>query len=317
MKVAILDDYHHAFEGHPSVERLRARAEVDIFTRPLPSPEAARGYQALIALRERTRFDAAFFAAVPGLELIAQTGHHAYHIDLAAATRAGVLVATASSASGTSTAELTLGLMLAAVRRIPQTDHAVRQGSWPLVLGRTLRGKRLGILGLGRVGTEVAQLAQAFGMEVLAWGPTLTSERAARHGVTLLPLDEVLERADNVSVHLTLSDQSRGLLDEARLRRMGPHTLLVNTARGAIVDEAALARVLEEGALGGAALDVFVHEPLAPSSPLCRLDNVVLTAHLGWPSDATYGEFAERAVAVVEAYLDGRPVQALNPRPLD
>ena len=316
MRVAVLDDYHRALVDDPSIARLRQRVDVDVFTERLPSPAAARGYQALIALRERTRFDAAFFEAVPGLELIAQTGGHAYHIDLAAATRAGVIVALAPSRSATSTAELTIALMLAAFRRIPQADRAIRRGEWPLVLGRTLRGKRLGILGLGRVGQEVARLAQAFGMEVLAWGPTLTAERAARHGVTLLPLDDVLRQADIVSVHLALSDQSRGLLNEARLRLMRSQALLVNTARGAIVDETALARLLAEGQLWGAALDVFVHEPLPADSPLNRLENVVLTSHLGWPADATYREFAERAVEVIEAYLDGRLERALNPEAL-
>lgn len=316
MKVAILDDYHHAFEDNPSVERLRARAQVDIFHQPLPSPEALRGYQALVGLRERTRFDAAFFAAVPGLEMIAQTGNHAYHIDKQAATTAGVLICLAPSRSPVSTAELTIGLIIAALRRIPQTDRAIRQGQWPLVLGRSLRGKRLGILGLGRVGRAVAELAGAFGMEVLAWGPTLTPERAAQSGAAYTDLDELLERADVVSVHLALSDQSRGLLDEARLRRIGPRGLLVNTARGAIVDEAALARVLEEGALGAAALDVFVQEPLPADSPLCRLDNVILTSHLGWPADATYAEFAETAVEALEAYMDGAPIRIVNPEAL-
>lgn len=312
MRVAVLDDYHHAFVADPAIQRLRARAQVDVLTEKVP-PAALRGYQALIALRERTRFDAAFFEAVPGLELIAQTGGHSYHLDLDAATRAGVLVALAPSLSATSTAELTIGLMLAALRRIPQTDRALRAGEWPLVLGRTLEGKRLGILGLGKVGGAVARLALAFGMKLYAWGPTLTPERAARHGAVYLPLDELLGSVDVVSVHLKLSDQSRGLLDEARLRRMGPRTLLVNTARGAIVDEAALARVLAEGALGGAALDVFAQEPLPLDSPLCRLDNVVLTAHLGWPADATYAEFAERAVKVVEDYMDGTLREVLNP----
>lgn len=313
MKVAILDDYHKAFVGNPSVERLRARAEVDIFTSRLPSPQALVGYQAIVALRERTCFDAAFFEAVPGLELIAQTGSHAYHIDLEAATRAGVVVALAPSSSATSTVELTIGLMIAALRRIPQVDRSMHDGGWPLVLGHTLRGKRLGILGLGRIGTEVAHLAQAFGMQVFAWGPTLTPERAARHGVAYMPLDDLLRSVDIVSVHLKLSDQSRGLLDESRLRLMGPTTLLVNTARGAIVDEDALVRVLREGALGGAALDVFVEEPLPTDSPLRKLDNVVLTSHIGWPSDASYAEFAESAVEVVEAYLEGKLLRALNP----
>jgi phosphoglycerate dehydrogenase-like enzyme len=289
-----------------------------VYTEKLPL-ERLRGYAILIALRERTRFDAAFFEALPELELIAQTGNHAYHVDMAAATKAGVLVGMASSDIETmgfiarSTIELTFGLMLAVLRRIPQTDQAVRRGEWPSFAGRTLAGKKLGILGLGRIGREIAQLAQAFRMQVLAWGPTLTAERAVRSGATFLELDALLAEADIVTVQLKLSEDSRGLLNEQRLRRIGPEGVLINTARGAIVDEKALARVLAEGALGGAGLDVFAEEPLGPDSPLRRLDNVVLTSHLGWPADLTYRTFAQAAVGIVEAYLDGRYTGVVNP----
>ena len=171
----------------------------------------------------------------------------------------------------------------------------------------------LGILGLGRIGREVAALGQAFGMQVLAWGPTLTAERAARAHAVFMELDPLLEEADIVTVQLRLSEQSRRLLTEERLRRIGPGGILINTARGAIVDEQALARVLAEGALGAAGLDVFEEEPLPLNSPLRKLDNVVLTSHIGWPADLTYSTFAQAAVAIVEAYLDGQYAGALNP----
>jgi phosphoglycerate dehydrogenase-like enzyme len=318
MRVAVLDDYHRVFGADPAIERLRRRLPVDVYTEKLPL-ERLRSYAILIALRERTRFDAAFFDALPELELIAQTGNHAYHVDMAAATKAGVLVGMASSDIETmgfiarSTIELTFGLMLAVLRRIPQTDHAMRRGEWPSFAGRTLAGKKLGILGLGRIGREIAQLAQAFRMQVLAWGPTLTAERAARSDATFLELDALLEEADVVTVQLKLSEDSRGLLNEQRLRRIGPDGVLINTARGAIVDERALMRVLAEGALGAAGLDVFTEEPLAPDSPLRRLDNVVLTSHLGWPADLTYRTFAQAVVEIIEAYLDGKYASAVNP----
>jgi phosphoglycerate dehydrogenase-like enzyme len=318
----VLDDYHRVFEADPAIERLRRRVPVDVYTEKLPL-ERLRAYPILIAMRERTRFDAAFFEAVPGLELIAQTGNHAYHVDMAAATKAGVLVGMASSdvqamgAIARSTLELTFGLMIAVLRRIPQTDQAMRRGEWPSFAGRTLAGKKLGILGLGRIGREVAAVARAFGMQVLAWGPTLNAERAERSGATFMQLDALLEQADIVTVQLRLSDDSRGLLNEQRLRRIGPQGVLVNTARGAIVDETALARVLAEGALGAAGLDVFAEEPLAPDSPLRHLDNVVLTSHLGWPADLTYRTFAEAAVAIVEAYLVGNYARAVNPEALE
>jgi phosphoglycerate dehydrogenase-like enzyme len=317
-RVAVLDDYHRVFEADPAIQRLRRRIPVDVYTERL-ALERLKPYPILIALRERTRFDTAFFDALPGLELISQTGNHAYHVDMAAATKAGVLVGMASSdvetmgAIARSTIELTFGLMIAVLRRIPHTDAAMRRGEWPSFAGRTLAGKKLGILGLGRIGREVATLARAFGMQVLAWGPTLTAERAIRSHATFMELDALLEQADIVTVQLRLSEQSRGLLNEARLRRIGPRGVLISTARGAIVDEKALARVLAEGALGAAGLDVFVEEPLPRDSPLRRLDNVVLTSHLGWPADLTYATFAEAAVAIVEAYLDGNYARAVNP----
>src|SRR6185369_15011801 len=197
-----------------------------------------------------------------------------------------------------STIELAFGLMLAVMRRIPQTDQAMRRGGWPSFAGRTLAGKKLGIVGLGRIGREVAALARAFGMEILAWGPTLTAQRAAKSEAKFMELDALLQAADVVTVHLRLSDESRGLLDERRLRLMRPHAVLINTARGAIVD---------------AGLDVYVEEPLGRDSPLRRLDNVVLTSHLGWPADSTYRTMAEGMVAIVEAYLDGSYERAINP----
>ncbi|MCD6043688.1 MAG: D-2-hydroxyacid dehydrogenase family protein [Burkholderiales bacterium] len=318
MRVAVIDDYHRVFEAEPAIRRLRRRIPVDVFTEKLPV-EGLRTYPILIALRERTRFDARFFEAVPGLELIAQTGNHAYHVDMAAATRAGVMVGMASSdmaamgAIARSTIELTIGLMLAVMRRIPQTDQAMRRGDWPSFAGRTLSGKKLGILGLGRMGRGVADIARAFGMQVLAWGPTLDAARAERSGATLMALDALLAEADIVTVLLRLSDQSRGLIDERRLRLIGPRGALINTARGAIVDEQALARVLAEGALGAAGLDVFVEEPLPADSPLRRLDNVVLTSHLGWPADLTYATMAQGVVEIIEAYLEGNYTRVVNP----
>jgi len=322
VKVAVLDDYHRVFDDDPSIARLRRRVPVDVFTEKLASLDRLREYPILITLRERTRLDAAFFERLASLELVAQTGNHAYHVDVAAATRAGVLIGMATSdleAMGMlahSTIELTFVLMLAVMRRIPQTDQAMHRGEWPSFAGRTLSGKKLGIVGLGRIGREVATIARAFGMEILAWGPSLTPERAAKSAARFMHLDELLQATDVVTVHLRLSDQSRGLLDERRLRLMQRHAVLINTARGAIVDEEALARILEEGAIASAGLDVFVEEPLRPDSPLRRLDRVVLTSHLGWPADSTYATMAEGMVAIIESYLDGRYERAINPEAL-
>ncbi|MBM4299343.1 MAG: D-2-hydroxyacid dehydrogenase family protein, partial [Deltaproteobacteria bacterium] len=278
MKVTVLDDYQHAIAPTAAIARLREKAEVQIFTEKLGSDDAVmsalKGCAAIIPIRERTKFSAALLAKLPELELISQTGNHAYHIDMEAATARGIVVSLAPGAN--STTELTFGLMLDVMRKISHSDQALRRGEWPLVLGYVLKGKTLGILGLGKIGTEVAAIARAFGMNVIAWGPTLTQERAAKSAATFMPLDDVLRSADVVSVHLKLSEQSKNLLSEPKLRLMKKSAYLVNTARGAIVDEIALVRLLQEKTIAGAALDVFVEEPIAKTHPLLKLDNVVL-----------------------------------------
>ena len=315
MKITVLDDYQRAIEGTEAIRRLRQRAEVRVFTERLATDaaliEALQGSRAIIPIRERTKFPAALLHALPDLEFISQTGNHAYHIDIEAATRAGVIIALAPG--GNSTTELAFGLMLAVMRRIPQSDRAMRRGEWPLVLGYVLKGKTLGILVLGKIGTEVAAIGRAFGMKVIAWGPTLTPERAAKSHATYMALDDVMRKADVVSVHLALSDQSRNLLNEARLRLMKRTAYLVNTARGAIVDEQALVRILEERAIAGAALDVFVQEPLPSNHPLLKLDNVVLAPHLGWPTDSGFEGFAENAVNNILDYMEDKLTRVINP----
>jgi phosphoglycerate dehydrogenase-like enzyme len=318
MKVTVLDDYQHAFEATEAIRRLREQVEVEILTERLPSEaavaEALTDSPVIIPVRERTKFTASLLRALPKLEYISQTGNHVYHVDMDAATRQGVVVSLAPG--GNSTTELAFGLMFAIMRRIPQSDRTMRRGEWPMVLGYVLKGKTLGILGLGRIGTEVAAIARAFDMKVVAWGPTLTSERAAKASATYLPLDEVLRTADVVSVHLALSDQSRNLLNEARLRLMKKSAYLINTARGAIVDETALVKVLKENAIAGAALDVFIEEPLPKNHPLTELDNVVLAPHLGWPTDLSFEHFAGNAVTNILDYMDGKLTRALNPEAL-
>ena len=318
MKVTVLDDYQRAFDATPAIRRLRERVKVEILTERLGSEAATiaalKDSPVVIPVRERTKFTASLLGALPDLEFISQTGNHVYHVDMEAATRQGIVVSLAPG--GNSTTELAFGLMLAVMRRIPQSDRAMRGGAWPLVLGYVLKGKTLGILGLGRIGTEVAAIARAFDMNVVAWGPTLTAERAAKARADYLPLDEVLRTADVVSVHLALSDQSRNLLNEARLRLMKKSAYLVNTARGAIVDESALVKVLKERTIAGAALDVFVEEPLPKDHPLTELDNVVLAPHLGWPTDLSFEHFADNAVTNILDYMGGKLTRALNPEAL-
>ena len=308
MRVAVLDDFHRAYDETPGIKRLRKDAEVTIFTESFGEPEALRGFDALIATRERTHFTRELLDRLPDARIIAQTGNHAYHIDLAAAEKRGIIIGKATGGFCTAAGELAVGLMIAVMRQIPSVDSAVKQGGWPTPMTRVLRGKTLGIVGMGNIGRYVARIANAFDMRVLAWGSRLTQETAALAGAEWRELDDLLRESDVVSIHATLSPQSRGLIDARRLRLMKPMAYLVNTARGPIVDEAALCKALASGQLAGAALDVFDVEPLPPEHPLTKLPNVVLTSHLGWPTDEMYAQFADAAADVLLAYAKGETV---------
>jgi len=314
MRIAILDDIHHAYAQTEGVALLRERAEVRIFTEPFGEPSALRGFDALVANRERTRFTRELFAQLPDLRILAQTGNHVYHVDLAAAADHGVIVAKAAGGYSIGAAELTIGLAMALMRQIPAQDATVKRGQWCTPRTEVLHGKTLGILGLGNVGRHVARVALALGMRVIAWSPRLTDDAAAASGAQRVELDELLRASDLVSVHLTLAPDSRGLLDAARLALMKPGAYLINTARGPIVDEAALVGALSEGRIAGAGLDVFDVEPLPADHPLTRLQNVVLTPHLGWPTDHAYQRFAQAAADVLLAHLDGREVPRFVPQ---
>jgi phosphoglycerate dehydrogenase-like enzyme len=308
-RLLVLDDYEGRVAGAPAMARLRDLAAVTVLDRPLTDDDLAglADVRVLMAIRERTRLDGGLLDRLPRLELVLQTGGHAYHLDEAAATARGIVVALGRRARMPSAAvpELTFGLMIAVLRQIHPLAAELAQGAWPPAVGRTLAGRTLGILGLGRHGRPVARIAAAFGMRVLAWDRT-GSAAAGDPAVERLPLDELLGRSDVVSVHLRLSPESRGLLDGERLGRMRPGAVLVNTARGAIVDEGALVEALRSGRLAGAGLDVFATEPLPADSPLRRLPNVVLTPHVGWRVDEVFHEFAEIAAEQLAAWLDGR-----------
>ena len=312
MRVAILDDIHRAWEGTEGVRRLRERAEVRVFTGPFGDPAALRGFDALIANRERTRFDRKLLEQLSDVRVLVQTGNHASHIDFASARDRGIVVARASAGHSIGAAELTFGLAMAVMRQIPASDAALRRGVWPAPSTPVLHGKTLGVVGLGRIGRHVAQLGKAFGMRVAAWGRTLTDEAAAGAGAERRELDDLLGEADVVTIHVSLSPSSRGLLDARRIALMKPTAFLVNTARGPIVDEAALVDALAAGRIAGAGLDVFDREPLPPGHPLTTLANVVLTPHIGWPTDDGYRRFAAAACDVLLDHMAGRPVPAFE-----
>jgi len=297
MRIAILDDIHDAYEGTPGVRRLRARAEV-VILKEKAGIEALQGFDAFVANRERTRFTRGLLESLPRLRIIAQTGNHAYHIDLAAAAERGVIVARATGGFSYGAAELALALAMSLMRKIPAADAAVKRGEWRTPMTRVLHGKTLGIVGLGHVGRHVAQVARALEMNVVSWS----------RGGTPAQLDALLAGSDVVSIHATLSPQTRGLIDARRIALLKPTAYLINTARAAIVDTEALVRALAERRIAGAGLDVFDEEPLPAGHALAGLDNVVLTPHVGWPTDEAYERFADAAADILLAWADGRDV---------
>jgi phosphoglycerate dehydrogenase-like enzyme len=319
MKFAILDDFQGAASALPCTAKLRACGDLVVLQQHQSSEQeligALKGVHILIPLRDRTQITAGVLEGLPDLEMIAQTGGTAPHLDLDAATSRGIVVCT-SPGSGQSTVELTFALMLAVMRCIPQEHDALRAGRWQTTIGVGLQGKTLGIIGLGRIGSQVARVAQAFGMRVLATGFSLTAERAMAHGVRMSALEDLLKLADIVSIHLRLSARSDKLIGRRELRLMKPTAYLINTARGPIVDEAALVDALRHRRIAGAGLDVFEHEPIDTSHPLLQLGNVVCTPHIGFVTQETYEQMLGGAVENILNYLDGNPTNVRNPQAL-
>jgi phosphoglycerate dehydrogenase-like enzyme len=314
VNVAVLDDYQRVARAYADWDRLDGKAELTVFTDHLADPgrvvERLAPFEVVVAMRERTPFPASVLERLPNLRLLVTTGMHNASIDLAAAKRLGVTVS-GTGGVNTATAELTWGLILSLARRIPTEDRGVRDGGWQSTVGRDLAGSTLGLLGLGRMGSRLVPVAKAFGMRVLAYSQNLTAERAAEAGAQYAELPELLLRSDFVSVHLKLSERTRGFLGEAELHRMRPTAYLINTSRGPIVEEEALLRALREGWIAGAGIDTFDVEPLPVDHPLRTAPNAVLTPHLGYVTARTYDVFYREALEDVEAYLDGAPVRVL------
>jgi phosphoglycerate dehydrogenase-like enzyme len=269
-------------------------------------------FDVVVAMRERTPFPRTLLDRLPRLRLLVTTGMRNAAIDLRAAADRGVLVC-GTGGLPYPTAELTWALILALARRVPREDRATREGGWQETLGIGLNGKSLGVLGLGTLGTRVARVGRALEMNVVAWSQNLTAERAAAVGATLVERDELLTRADVVTIHLVLSDRTRGLIGARELGLMRKTAYLVNTSRGQIVEEGALIRALEAGAIAGAGLDVYDEEPLPLDHRLRRLPNTVITPHLGYVTEETYRVFYAEALEDVRAFLAGAPVRVLRP----
>ncbi|MFE9004076.1 D-2-hydroxyacid dehydrogenase family protein [Streptomyces sp. NPDC007875] len=314
-RVAILDDYQGVARGYADWGTLPDGAHLRVFTEPLGGSEdviaALEPFDVIVAMRERTAFPAAVIDRLPHLRLLVTTGPANTAIDVAAARRRGIVVAGTRGAGLTSTAELTWGLIHALARSIPAEDRGVRGGAWQRTVGRDLHGARLGVIGLGGVGTRVARVGLAFGMDVVAWSAQLDAEHARAVGVTPVDKRELLATSDVVTIHLKLSARTTGLLGRDDLALMRPDSLLVNTSRAPVVDEEALLAALHAGAIGGAGLDVHSTEPLPADSPWRTAPRTVLTPHLGYVTAGTYDVFYSDAIEDIIAYAAGHPVRVV------
>jgi phosphoglycerate dehydrogenase-like enzyme len=309
VNIAILDDYQNAALEMADWSSLGGRATITVFDDHLADPdrviERLLPFDVVCVMRERTPLPRAIIERLPRLKLVASTAFRNASIDVAAAAEHGVAVAHTGYDSSP-TIELTWALILASARHIAGENAALRSGGWQRAIGDGLRGKMLGILGLGNIGSEVAQIGRAFGMEVIAWSQNLTQEKAEALGVRLASKDELFRQADIVTIHLVLSRRTRGLVGAAELAAMKPSARLINTSRGPIVEEAALVKALRERRIAGAAIDVFDVEPLPPDHPYRSLENALATPHIGYVSRELYRTFYGDTVKNITAWLDQR-----------
>ena len=315
LRIAVLDDYQNVALDSADWSALPQGSEVQVFSDHIAEESvlAARlaSFHVIVAMRERTPFPRSLLSRLPELRLLITTGGRNASIDVSAARERGVVV------SGTGglpypTAELTWGLILALARHIPEEDRATRAGAWQTTLGVGLQGKTLAVLGLGRLGTQVARIGRAFGMTVIAWSPNLTRARAEAAQVEWVDKDALLARADFLTVHLVLSASTRGLIGAPELARLQPTAYVINTSRGPIIDEAALIAALREQRIAGAGLDVFEREPLPRDHALRSLPNTVVTPHLGYVTRETYRIFYRDAIEDISAFARGAPLRVLE-----
>jgi len=309
MKIAVLDDYQGVALTMADWSAVAARAQLDVFRDHLADADAVAGrllpYDIICVMRERTPLRRDLIERLPNLKLIASTGPRNASIDLAAAEARGINVVH-TGYFGSPTVELTWALILACARHIVAEAGAVRAGGWQHSIGDDLSGKTLGVIGLGNVGSQVAKIGQAFGMQVIAWSQNLTAEKAAAAGAALVSKEDLLRRSDIVTIHLVLSERTRGLIGAGELSLMKRSARLVNTSRGPIVSEAALIAALNAGQIAGAAIDVYDVEPLPPQHPYRRIANLLATPHVGYVSRGLYERFYRDTVSNIVAWLDSR-----------
>lgn len=315
-RCAILDDYQNVALASTDWSKVDKDIDIKVFNAPIPAGEVAdtlKDFHIICAMRERTRFPRQVIEALPNLKLLVTTGMRNASIDVAAANARGVAVCGTGS-TGNPTAGIAIGLMLELTRRIGFENARLKAGElWQTTIGNDLEGKTLGVVGLGKLGARTARVAQALGMRVIAWSQNLTPEKCREAGVDYAAKDDLFRAADIVTVHLILSERSRGLIGAREIALMKPTAYIVNTARGPIIEEKALLEALAARRIAGAGLDVFDIEPLPRDHPFRRLDNVVLTPHLGYVSRENYAVYFGDTVEDIRAFLDGKPVRVVAP----
>ena len=319
MKVAVLDDYQSVAASLADWSQLPPGTEASFFSDHLTSEDALAerlaGFDVVVGMRERTPFPRSLLARLPNLRLLVTTGRRNASFDIAAATDLGVAVC-GTDGAGEGPTELTWGLIIGMLRQIPLEDQRSRQGRWGTTVGVGLKGKTIGLLGLGHIGSLMARVAHAFDMNIIAWSQNLTAERAQECGATLVGKDALFRDSDIVSIHVVLSERTRGLVGARELALMRPTAYLVNISRGPIVDEPALIDALQRRAIAGAALDTFDTEPLPENHPLLQLDNTLICPHLGYVTDDSYRAMYNGVIENIRAYASGEPIRTINPEVL-
>jgi phosphoglycerate dehydrogenase-like enzyme len=316
VRCAILDDYQNVALKLADWSEVKDRVEIKVFTEHLGAPEkviaALQGFDIIVAMRERTGFQKTVIDALPNLKLLITTGMRNASIDTEAAKARGVTVC-GTGTFGNPTSGVAIGLILELTRRIGFENARLHAGApWQTTIGLDLDGMTLGILGLGKLGARTANIAKAFGMKVLAWSENLTADKCREAGVDYATKDELFRQSDLITIHVVLSGRTRGLVGAAELALMKPTAFLINTSRGPIIDEAALLAALRQHRIAGAGLDVFDVEPLPLDHPFRKMDNVVITPHLGYVSEQNYRRYFADAVEDIRGFLDGKPVRVLS-----
>ncbi|HEY1426613.1 MAG TPA: D-2-hydroxyacid dehydrogenase family protein [Caulobacteraceae bacterium] len=325
LKLALIDDYAHVALECADWRRLDGKAQITVFHEHMSEDEAAHAlapFDMICTIRERMAFPRSLIERLASLKLITIVGARLTNLDLDAASERGIIVAhsgrnPAFANTAAATPELSWGLVIATVRHLVAQDRRMRAGLWQNEVGTILAGKTLGLLGLGRIGKRMARYGKAFDMQVVAWSQNLTAAAAAAEGVLRVEKDALFRQADVVSIHLVLSDRTRGLVTARELGLMKPSAFLVNTSRGPIVVEADLVAALQAGTIAGAGLDVFDQEPPPADHPLRSMDNVTLTLHLGYATRETLTAFYSDSLEAIEAFANGAPIRVSNPEALE